>query len=259
MAILSPDGQPIGVIVTLVDVTRLRSADEAKSSIVSTVSHELRTPLTSIRMALGLVLGGKFGDVPPTQAKRLQAAREDSDRLHRTLDNLLNMSRIESGRAQFQPRPVTPIELVRQAAEPLRPALEEKGLTLEIDVPADLPALAADPAAIAAALGNLLSNALKYTPAPGRVRITAQRAAGGQSIRFQVSDTGPGIPEEFRGRLFEKFFRVPRSSGPGGAGLGLSITREIVEAHGGIVEFVNGPDRPGATFQITLPLIAAPA
>jgi signal transduction histidine kinase len=252
MPMLNDRQNLIGVTVILVDVTRLRRADEAKSSLVSTVSHELRTPLTSIRMALGLLTGGKLGPLAPKQEILLGTAREDSDRLHRILENLLNMSRIEAGSAQFQFLPVLPREIIAAALQPLRPAFAEKNLELELDVPENLPAAPADSAAIASALGNLLSNALKFTPAGGKVRIVCRSET--DCLAFTVADTGPGIPPQYQSRIFEKFFRVPRPAGPTGAGLGLAIAREIIEAHGGRIECANSENGDGAVFRFTLPL-----
>jgi NtrC-family two-component system sensor histidine kinase KinB len=239
----------IGVTVILVDVTRLHSADEAKSSLVSTVSHELRTPLTSIRMALGLLTGGRFAALEPKQASLLKAAKEDSERLNRIVENLLNLSRMESGTAQFQLRPMSPAEIISQAVDPLRSAFAEKAIALTIDLPQTLPQVWAEPAAIGSALTNLLSNALKFTPTGGRVCVAAMTT--GDFVAVEVSDTGPGVPEQFAGRIFDRFFRVPRNEGPSGAGLGLAIAKEVVIAHGGTIELCHG-NGPGSTFRFTL-------
>jgi len=245
------EGKPIGECVILVDVTPLRSADEAKSNVVSTVSHELRTPLTSIRMALKMLTGDQFGPLTAKQAKLLEAARQDSDRLYRIIENLMNISRIESGRVEFHFRPMPPRDIVSMAADPMRSAFNEKHIELEIDLPAQLPLVRADPGVITSALSNLLSNALKFTRAGGRVRIVA--AADEGRVCFSVTDTGPGIPDEFAGRIFDKFFRVPTKEGPGGAGLGLAIAKDVVEAHGGRIDLLpcNGS---GSTFRFFLPI-----
>jgi signal transduction histidine kinase/HAMP domain-containing protein len=245
------EGKAIGECVILVDVTHLRSADEAKSNVVSTVSHELRTPLTSIRMALKMLSGNQFGPLSPKQTKLLVAAREDSDRLYRIIENLLNISRIESGRVEFQFRPMLARDIVSLAADPMRSAFSERNIELDIDLPADLPRVRVDPVVITSALSNLLSNALKFTPPGGRVSVTA--TADEAQVSFAISDTGPGIPVEFRSRIFEKFFRVPMSAGPSGAGLGLSITKDIIEAHGGQIGF-DCPDTGGTIFRFQIPL-----
>jgi signal transduction histidine kinase len=243
-------GKLMGVTVILVDVTRLRHADELKSGLVSTVSHELRTPLTSIRMAVLMLFSGKLGTLTPLQKKALEAARDDSDRLYRTIDNLLSMSRIDSGGQQFQFRPMSVQEIVRQAIEPLREQMDAKQLTMAADLAPDLPNVMADASCVGYILTNLLSNAIKFTPQRGFVRLSA--GPEHDAVKFAVSDSGPGILPEFRSHLFERFYRVPRANGPSGAGLGLSIAKEIVEAHGGRIAYEPRPEG-GSIFQFTLP------
>jgi signal transduction histidine kinase len=242
-------GSMIGVCVILVDITRLRRADEAKSSVVSTVSHELRTPLTAVRMALGLLPSEKFGPLSPKQQALLSAAREDSDRLYRVIENLMSISRMESGRAQYQFQPMAPCDIVAQTVKPLRSAMAEKALQLELQVEPTLPAVMADPQAVGSVLANLLGNALKFSPSGGRICVSAQ--VEGNSVAFNVSDNGPGIPAEYSQRIFERFFRVPSGDGPSGAGLGLAIAKEVVEAHGGTIQLCRSND-VGSTFRFTL-------
>ena len=257
--VLEAGGTLIGVMVVLVDVTRLRQADEAKSGLLSTVSHELRTPLTSIRMALALLTGDKLGRagaaaavLDERQRKLLTAAREDADRLYRIIENLLNMSRIEAGRANVQPQRMSARDLVAQSVDPLREAFDQKGLALHLDIIEGSVEVLADPNSIGYALTNLLGNALKFTPAGGEVRVVVDRE--GSSVQFCVLDTGPGIPPEHAGRIFDKFFRLPQENGkPGGTGLGLTIARQIIEAHGGRIAFAPRAPR-GSEFSFTLPI-----
>jgi signal transduction histidine kinase/HAMP domain-containing protein len=251
---LKENGELLGVAVILVDVTRLRRADEAKSGLISTVSHELRTPLTAVRMCLSLLANDKLGVIAPKQRQLVTAAREDSDRLYRIIDNLLQMSRIEAGRAQFQFRPMGASEIVAGALDSQRPAFMEKKLRVSISISEPSPKVVADPGTINSALGNLLSNALKFTPSGGEVRVSVEPEE--EMVRFSVADSGPGIAQNYQSRIFEKFFRVPTASGPSGAGLGLSIVKEIVEAHGGRVGFHCGVEG-GSTFYFTLPGAAA--
>lgn len=244
------DGTTMGITVVLVDVTRLRHADELKSGLLSTVSHELRTPLTSIRMALGLLTGEKLGGLTAPQKKLLAAARQDSDRLYRIIENLLNMTRIEAGRSNFAPQSVPATEVVGIALDPLRQGFADKGLTLRVQVAPGLPDVWADPASIGYALTNLLGNALKFTPAPGEVALSVTSEA--DRLRFTVSDTGPGIPPEYADRVFDKFFRLPREKAESGAGLGLTIAREIIEVHHGSIVF-RPRNGGGSEFAFTLP------
>jgi len=241
-------GKLIGVTVILVDVTRLRRADELKSGLLSMVSYELRTPLTSIRMALALTVNQKLGMLTPKQTKVLTAAREDSERLHAIIENLLNMSRIEAGNVKFQFRRMTAQEVVSLAVDPLAAGFSEKGIRLVVEIAPDLGTVQADPSCVGLALTNLLSNALKFTPTGGSVQVDVEQNR--DDLIFTVSNSGPGIPAEYADRIFEKFFRIPQKEGPTGAGLGLSIAKDIIEAHGGNIQLLgNG----GNTFVLKLP------
>jgi NtrC-family two-component system sensor histidine kinase KinB len=251
----SSDGAISGITVILVDVTRLRQADELKSGLVSTVSHELRTPLTSIRMGVLMLGEEKLGPLTERQRKSLGAVRDDSDRLHRIIENLLSMGRIESGGERFQTRRMTAEEIVSLAVESLRIGFDEKNIRLSISIPHELPGVMADPSCIELALSNLLSNALKFTPTGGEVSVTVH--ADASSLVFEVRDTGPGIPPEHTARIFERFYRVPLKDGPTGAGLGLAISKEIVEAHGGRIWFQS--DASGSAFSFAIPIAPSPA
>ena len=252
---LSAEGAILGITVILVDVTRLRHADELKSGLVSTVSHELRTPLTSIRMGILMLGEEKLGPLTERQRKSLARVRDDSDRLHRIIENLLSIGRIESGGERFQTCRMTAEEIVSPAVESLRLGFEEKHIRLPISIPHDLPAVMADPSCIELALSNLLSNALKFTPAGGEVSIGVHADAG--TLVFEVKDTGPGIPAEHAARIFERFYRVPLKDGPAGAGLGLAISKEIVEALGGRIWFQS--DASGSAFSFAIPIAPSAA
>jgi signal transduction histidine kinase len=246
---LDDRGNVIGVVVTLVDVTRLRHADELKSDLVSTVSHELKTPLTSTRMAVHMLAQQSVGALNAKQLRLVTAAKDDTDRLHRIIENLLDMSRIESEGQLLKLMPMDPRAIVEQALTPLRPEFEKKEISLSVTVADNIPPVNADPTCVGHILANLLSNALKFTPAAGRVVVEVASAT--ESVVFSVADTGPGIAEEHLSRLFEKFFRVPATDGAPGAGLGLSIAKEIVEAHGGSIAVHTKPGG-GARFTFML-------
>jgi signal transduction histidine kinase len=247
--ILDNDRQPTGVILVLQDVTQLRQQDEMKRGVVSTVSHQLKTPLTSIRMAIHLLLEEKVGTLTEKQVELLLAAREDSDRLHGILNNLLDISRIESGRVLMEFRTVSPHSMVLEALEPFQRAAQDQGVTLNVDLPSDLPEVWADKVRMNHVLANLLSNALRYTPAGGRVNVLAR--ADEEWVHFSISDTGRGIPSKYFPRIFEQFFRVPEQGTETGAGLGLAIVKEIVEAHGGTVGVESSVGK-WSTFTFTL-------
>jgi signal transduction histidine kinase len=247
--ILDNERLATGVILVLKDVTQLRQQDEIKRGVVRTVSHQLNTPLTSVRMAIHLLLGEKIGPLNEKQAELLMSAREDSDRLHEILASLLDLSRFESGKAQMEFKALSPRSIVTDAVEPVRRTAQDRGLTIQIDVPGDLPAVWADTTRIGHVFDNILSNSLKHTSPGGRIALTAE--AGDAWVRFHVSDTGEGIPAAFLTRVFEPFFRVPGRANETGAGLGLAIVKEIVEAHGGTVD-VESREGEGSTFSFTL-------
>ena len=247
--ILDNDRQPTGVILVLHDVTQLRQQDEIKRGVISTVSHQLKTPLTSIRMAIHLLLEDRVGPLSEKQAELLVAAREDSDRLSTILSNLLDISRIESGKAQLEFRSVSPCSIAFDGLEPFRRAAQDQGVSLEADLPDDLPEVWADMTRINHVFSNLLSNALKHTPAGGTIIVSAQ--ADEEWVQFSVSDTGRGIPGEHLSRIFEQFYRIPIPGQEAGAGLGLAIVKEIVETHGGAVG-VESLESQGSIFTFTL-------
>jgi signal transduction histidine kinase/HAMP domain-containing protein len=239
-----------GVAVTLQDVTRLRHFDELKTDMVATLAHEFRTPLTSLRMAVHLLVEQAAGPLTPKQTELLYAAREDCERMQSMVDDLLDLSRIEGGVLEVRPQPLDLAPLLQEALDAARPAGEEAKVELRKEVPPGLPAVAADRDRIHLVLVNLISNAIRYTPAGGLVRVSASEAADG-GVTVRVSDTGSGIPREYQTRIFEKFFRLPGSEA-GGAGLGLFIARETVRAHGGDIGVDSRPGK-GTTIWFTLP------
>jgi NtrC-family two-component system sensor histidine kinase KinB len=255
VAVRGADGQLVGITLILSDITNLRRIDEMKSGLLSTVSHELRTPLTSLQMALHVLLDERLGALTPQQTELLVAARDDAERLRTILVNLLEIARYEAGGQQLRFEPVPSRDLVEMSLAPLRSAFEDHGVKLSVAIAPAAPKVLADPARAPLALGNLLQNALQHTPAGGTVVVQVEPE--GKVVRFTVADSGPGIPEEYLGRVFERFFQVPGS--PGGAGLGLAIAKEIVQAHGGTVgvQSHDNDNHGGATFSFTLP--AAPA
>ena len=243
------DKHLLGVTLVLADVTNLRRLDEMKSGMLSLVSHELKTPLTSVRMGIHLLLEEQVGALNNKQTELLLAAREESDRLQTIIGDLLDMARLETGGAQLDLQEQNTERLVSDAVSHLESAFHDKGVTLEIDVPPEIPSVLADPARIEYVFANLLTNALKFTAPGGRVRVSAEPGKG--NVQFVVEDTGVGIPQEYLGRIFDRFFRVPRANQPSGAGLGLAIAKEIVEAHGGKIA-VESREGRGSRFSFTL-------
>ncbi|WP_164011039.1 HAMP domain-containing sensor histidine kinase [Pyxidicoccus trucidator] len=242
-------GEVVGATVILQDVTRLRRFDELKNDLVATVAHEFRTPLTSLRMAVHLVAEGVVGPVTEKQADLLHAAREDCERLQGIVDDLLDLSRIQAGQLQLEVRRLPAEELVDAALEAQRAAAEERGVRLSRQVSLDVEAVEVDPERLGLVLGNLVGNGVKHTPGGGEVEVRVSRE--GARVCFEVRDTGEGIAPEQQARIFEKFYRAPGAPA-GGAGLGLSIAKDIVQAHGGDIGVVSAPGQ-GSTFWFTLP------
>src|SRR4030043_328722 len=247
--ILGRDMQPTGVVLVLQDVTQEQKQEELKRGVISTVSHQLKSPLTSIRMAIHLILEEKIGSLTPKQTELLVAAREDSDRLHSILKNLLDIRRIESGKVQMNFRKVSPHSMVFEALEPFQMDFKDRGVTLGMELQDDLPEVFADTARMNHVFANLLSNALRYTPPGGKVTVLGK--ADEEWVQFSVADTGKGIPNQYLTRIFEQFFQVPDQGAQTGAGLGLAIVKEIVEAHGGTIK-VESRLGEGSTFTFTL-------
>ncbi len=245
-------GSIIGATVVLQDVTRLRRFDELKSNLVATVAHELRTPLTSLRMAIHLLAEEIAGPLTEKQADLVHAARADCERLQSMVDDLLDLSRFEAGRIELHRQPVPVRSLVEQVVDAYRRAAAERSVHLGAELAADVDDVLVDPERIGHVFSNLVSNALRHTPEGGAIVLRARRTDG--RVRCEVSDTGTGIPREYQPRLFDRFFRVPGSP-PDGAGLGLSIAREIVVAHGGEIGVESEPGR-GSVFWFTLPAAA---
>jgi signal transduction histidine kinase len=254
LPIRDPYGNTLGAAVLLQDVTRFRLLDEVKSNLVATVSHELKTPLTSIRLVVHLLLEEAVGPLTPKQTELLLDARDNAERLLARVNNLLDLTRLERGREQLDLRPVPPADLLRTAADAVRPRAEDKGIEVAVAVAPDLPPVAVDFPRLEHALGNLLDNAVTYTDRGGRITLSADRE--GDAVVLRVADTGAGIAPEHLPHLFERFFRVPGQSRGSGTGLGLAIVREIVTAHGGSIICDSQPGA-GTVFRLTLP-VAAP-
>ena len=245
-------GNIFGAAVVLQDVTRFRLLDEVKTNLVSTVSHELKTPLTSVRMGLHLLLEEKIGSLNPKQVELLLAAREDSERLLRMINDLLDLARIESGARRMSLEQRSPKDLVEKAVTDLQDLAAAKDLRLRSDVEPGLPDVSVEPQQIFHIFSNLVSNAIKYSPAGEEVLVQARRDGEG-AVRFSVTDRGPGVPLQYQSRMFDKFFRVPGSKSVG-AGLGLAISREIATAHDGYVG-LNSQAGKGSEFYFVLPAV----
>ncbi|OAM88789.1 hypothetical protein AW736_17345 [Termitidicoccus mucosus] len=243
-----------GAAMILQDVTKFRLLDDAKNNLVGTVSHELKSPLTSLRMAVYLLLEQNIGELSPRQRDLLETARDDADRLLRILNDILDLSRIESGRAALSRRDTPVRALLAEMAREMKPIVDDVGQRIEIEVDEAVTNVFLDPERIRHVFVNLLGNAAKYSPEGGVITLYA-RPAGDGSVRFGVRDQGAGIPGNEVPYVFEKFYRVPGQARKG-AGLGLAIAREIVLAHGGFIACASKVGE-GSDFYFHLP-VAAP-
>lgn len=240
-----------GATVILQDVTRLRRFDELKNDLVATVAHEFRTPLTSLRMAVHLCLEGVVGPLTEKQTELLYAAREDCERLQAIIDDLLDLARLQAGRIEMRKVLLSVQNLVEGAVAEQRSMAQKRQVVLRTEISPLAPEkILADPERLGLVFANLISNAIQYTNEGETVTVRVCEA--GACARFEVIDTGPGIPLQYQREIFHKFFRAPGSQ-RGGAGLGLSIAKEIVEAHGGDIGVFSEPGQ-GCTFFFTLPL-----
>lgn len=254
VALRNADGRVIGWTVILVDVTAFRRLDRYKDSLLSMASHELKTPLTSMRMLVPLLLEQTVGPLNPRQAELLGVTRDAMERMRHIVETILDLGRLAGGRMPADPKCVDPARLAATGVAASRHAFEGKGVALRTEVPADLPRVRCDPGHIDHVFSNLLSNALRHTPAGGEVVVSAAAARGAardDAVRFEVRDTGCGIAAAHVARVFETFYRVPGQPSDSGTGLGLSLVKQIVESHGGEVGVASAPGT-GSTFWFTL-------
>jgi signal transduction histidine kinase/DNA-binding response OmpR family regulator len=252
-AVVDASGNYIGRVLALRDVTAERMIADMKNEFVSTVSHELRTPLTSIKGYVDLILDGSAGDINEMQEEFLGIVKENSDRLVELINEMLDISRIESGRVHLKVEPLKIAESIDGAVDTFRAVLSQTGRSIDVRVPEHVPLVVADRDRVGQVLINLISNAIKYSPGGGEVTISATHA--GDHVTVSVRDRGLGISREDQKRLFTKFYRVDTAMTReiGGTGLGLSICKTIIELLGGEIGCKSKPGQ-GSTFWFSLPV-----
>jgi signal transduction histidine kinase len=239
-----------GAAVILQDVTKFRLLDDAKNNLVGTVSHELKTPLTSLRLSVYLLLESNLGPLTADQRELLETARDGADRLLRIINDLLDLSRLEAGVSSLNRTEVGLCELLGDMAREMKPLVEAAAQVIVIDCPKEAGGVWVDRDRIRHVFINLLSNASKYSPAGANITLYARPSDPGFA-RCGVRDQGPGIPPESAARVFDRFYRVPGQTKMG-AGLGLTIAREIVVAHGGSIACTSEVG-VGSDFYFVLP------
>ncbi|MBO6633891.1 ATP-binding protein [Parvibaculum sp.] len=243
---------------SLVDITEQKQTESLKAEFVSTVSHELRTPLTSIRGSLGLVVGGAAGELPEKAKGLLRIALSNCERLVRLINDILDIEKIESGRMQFDVKEQPLYPLVESAIDAGRDYLSDRNISFSLEDGAPGAVVSVDADRMHQVMTNLLSNAVKFSPPGGKVSVRIRRTPNG-FLRVSVRDRGPGIPEEFRSRVFGRFEQADGSDtrAQDGTGLGLNITKAIVERFDGRISFDSEPGI-GTVFHVDLPEVAAP-
>lgn len=242
-----------GAVMVFGDVTRFKEIDEMKSDFVSTVSHEFRTPLTSIEMGIGLLLESQVAKEGTRERELMEAIDEESKRLKKLVNELLDLSRIESGKIKMEFRSQDLLKIIEESIKPFEIQAGEKNIDLaKGHIEKELPKVYIDADKILLVLTNLIANALRYTPAGGSIKISAEHS--GNRVYVSVRDTGKGIPKKFHETIFQKFTQVKDDGvNVGGAGLGLAISKEIIKAHGGRI-WVESEEGKGSTFTFTLPV-----
>jgi two-component system sensor histidine kinase BaeS len=228
----------------------LEQVESKRRQLIGDVAHELRTPLTTIKDSMEGLIDGML----PSNEDAFQEIYREADRMERLVNDLQELSRVEVGAYDLELRPLAVSHLVDVTVQRLSRQFEEKGIVLDLNIPKGLPNVYADENRIYQVLLNLVGNALQYTPQGGRVEITADYAEG--EVFITVTDTGIGIPKEHLENIFTRFYRVDksRSRAGGGSGIGLTISKHLVEAHGGRIWVEDNQSRKGSVFTFTLPI-----
>ena len=249
--IISDDKDPAGVVVVMYDVTRLRRLERVRRDFVANVSHELRTPIATIQSSAETLLMEGM-DVGPIGVEFVETIHRQSGRMGQIVEDLLTLSRLEAAGEELAMQNVEILVVAQDVLDRFRPVAQKNGVSLEIDVPEDLPLVQAEPRALQQILANLVENGLKYTPESGQVTIRATRRDA--DVVITVEDNGIGISPEHVHRVFERFYRVDtgRSREVGGTGLGLAIAKHLVRRLGGDIVLESQPKK-GSKFKFWLP------
>ncbi|MFC2140248.1 sensor histidine kinase, partial [Candidatus Auribacterota bacterium] len=253
-----------GAVSVLRDITKEKEIDNMKSEFVSSVSHELRTPLVAIKQTISLILGGSTGELTEHQKKFLSIAINNVERLHRLIEDLLDISKIEAGKIELKPTWIDLNELVKECTVSLNTFFMNKNINLVMNTPKELPKVFADSDRMIQVVTNIVGNALKFTPEKGEIKITISNFNdnGTKStakeeknfVKVDIKDSGIGIQEKDRKKIFDRFYKSgnPESVSVKGTGLGLPITKKIIEMHGGNI-WVESELGKGSNFIFTLP------
>ena len=252
-----PGGELLGVVAVFRDITKEAAAERAKSRFITTVSHELRTPMTSVKGYVDLLIGGMAGEISVTQRRFLSTIKINADRMINVINNMIYVSDLDGAPFQLDVKPTDIAVQINEAVAAIRERMEVRDLALSLDVADNLPLARADPTRLRQVLDNLLSNACQFTYPGGQIKIRAQvyEADSSGFLLVSIADTGVGIAPEEQERIFEPFYRAenPLEVEASGVGVGLTIARSLVQAHGGRMWVKSKPGR-GSIFYFTLPL-----
>jgi PAS domain S-box-containing protein len=249
------NGKTVGMVSVLSDITKQKELDQMKSNFVANVSHELRTPLVAMEKSISLILSKAAGEVTSDQQQFLDITQRNLKRLSLLINDLLDLSKLEVGKMQLRPEPASIEKIVNESVEGLVIWANTKSINIEKRISEGLPELNVDSNRLIQVLNNLIGNAIKFTPSGGRITILAQHRPEQETIEVSVEDTGIGIPQEDLPRVFSKFYQVGERAPTdiSGTGIGLAISKEIVELHGGKI-WAESEHGRGARFSFTLPL-----
>ncbi|MGE0086587.1 MAG: sensor histidine kinase [Desulfococcaceae bacterium] len=232
---------------------RLRVEQGLRSDFISMLSHEIRTPLTSIRESVNLIREGLMGSINERQGKFLEIAGTEIGRVCDLLNRVMQVSYLESGALDLHPSRISPLTVAERSAEQIRSSAEFKGISLEIQIPSDIPDVSGDEKYLAQVFSNLLGNAIKFSPPGSKITVSADRDTDPSNVLFSVSDNGPGINADELPFIFNRYYRAKGvREHTDGTGLGLSIARHIVEAHRGKIRVISKAGK-GTAFLFTLP------
>jgi two-component system, OmpR family, phosphate regulon sensor histidine kinase PhoR len=244
------DGRDVQVLLVLQDLTELRRLETVRRDFFANVSHELRTPIAAIKAMVETLEDGAIDDRPAAY-DFLGRMNRETDGLSHLVEELLQLSRIESGQVSLSVEAIDPTEVVNRAVDRLAPLAERSGVNLGMEISPDIPRVQADRERVAQVLVNIVHNAIKFTPPGGSVTISVRPDQ--QGVVFSVSDTGSGIAEDDLPRLFERFYKVDKARASGGTGLGLAISKHLVQVQGGTIWAESAGPGQGATFTFVLP------
>jgi PAS domain S-box-containing protein len=245
------DGQPIGVIATLRDIATRKALDRQRQEFLTMLTHDIKSPLAVVLGYADLLLDSVGNESKDQQEKDLRQLRDNVCTVFSLVENYLNVSRLEDGQLSLEKKPIEINQLLTQVGQQYEAEARHRSVALTFALQPDLPTLHGDALALARAVSNLVSNALKFTPPSGQVTVSSEWRNG--EVVASIADTGPGIPPAEIPLLFEKYHRGTTSREVEGTGLGLFIAKALVEAHGGHIEVRTAPDR-GANFSLVLPL-----